>query len=234
MLSQGLRMPYRIICDFDGSIAQQDVTDCLLEAFALPEWREWEAEWQAGRVGSRECMWHQVDLLRVLHEELDRHLDQMAIDPTFVDFVAHANRLGCTLLVVSDGIDYAIRRILSRYGLGFLPVIANHLECLERDRYQLSFPYHHSECRSGAGTCKCHMARGDDPHRPQSLLIGDGVSDFCAATAVDVVFAKDKLLVYCREQGLPYYAFTNFAEALQLLNTLVQQAMDVGSFLELT
>ncbi|MBF0154033.1 MAG: MtnX-like HAD-IB family phosphatase [Magnetococcales bacterium] len=216
-------MPFRIICDFDGTIARKDVTDSLLEAFALPEWRLWETEWQAGRLGSRACMERQIGLLRASLEDLDDHLDRIDIDPGFARFVDHAQRLGCDLLVVSDGIDYAIQRILHRHGLGFLPVIANHLERVGQDRYRLSFPHAHTLCSAAAGTCKCHVARNHASSGRRHLLVGDGASDFCAAAQVDLVFAKDKLLRHCLERGLPHVPFVRFTRATWLLGALAQK-----------
>ena len=42
-------------CDFDGTLTLNDTVDAILEAFAEPEWTEVEAEWAAGRIGSRDC-----------------------------------------------------------------------------------------------------------------------------------------------------------------------------------
>ena len=203
-----------ILCDFDGTIVLEDVTDALLERFALPEWRALEVAWQAGRIGSRACMSGQIALLRVVPSELDRYLDQLEIDPDFPAFVGHAHRLGWKVTVVSDGVDYAIRRILNRHGLGHLPVFANHLEHLDGDCYRLSFPHANPDCLPVSGTCKCHVARQSGSMR---ILIGDGASDFCAAGAVQMVWAKDALLRHCRERGLPHRPFSRFSDCLELL-----------------
>lgn len=57
------------------------------------------------------------------------------------------------------------------------------------------------------------------------LLIGDGASDFCAAGAVDLVFAKHRLLEHCRANDLPYVAITGFADALVLLPSLLEGSL---------
>ncbi len=116
-----------ILCDFDGTIAVADVTDELLANFATPEWSRIEADWRAGRISSRECMTAQVALMDASQEAVDALLDTLTIDPAFPAFVADATRLGIPITVVSDGLDYAIRRILGGYGLGYLPIQANHL-----------------------------------------------------------------------------------------------------------
>ncbi len=223
-------MKCRIVCDFDGTIALEDVTDTLLERFALPEWQAIEEDWKSGRIGSRECMLRQVDLLRATPAELDACLDHVAIDPGFPSFVALAHRLGCELLVVSDGLDYAIRRILTRHRLDHLPILANRLELLGETRWRLAFPHASDGCAKGSGTCKCRIATdGDDAHTTLRILIGDGASDFCAATSVHMVLAKDKLLAHCRAHSLPHIGFADFAEAGRLLDDLLRGDPDIAA-----
>jgi 2,3-diketo-5-methylthio-1-phosphopentane phosphatase len=213
-------MSWNILCDFDGTIASEDVTDSLLSRFADPEWQSIEAEWKAGRIGSRECMTRQVDLIRATRADIDRHLDGIEIDRDFAGFVAMCRDYQLPVTVVSDGLDYAIRALLTREGLGDLPIIANHLEPVGDDRYRMLSPYADAGCRSASGTCKCAVAATGDT---DVLLIGDGASDFCAGGIVDLVFAKASLLEHCRKRGLPHVACANFAEAQALLPALVEE-----------
>lgn len=214
-------MAWNILCDFDGTIATEDVTDSLLTRFAAPEWQTIEAEWKAGRIGSRECMTRQIALIRATHEEIDRHLADIEIDPNFSEFVLLCQNHGLPLTVVSDGLDYPIRALLAREGLSSLPVIANHLEPVGRDRYRMLSPNADPSCRSASGTCKCAIAAASGAS--DVLLIGDGASDFCAGGMVDLVFAKASLLDHCRKRGLPHVACANFAEAQALLPDLLDE-----------
>ena len=219
-------MNWRILCDFDGTISRKDVTDSVLERFALDGWEEIEAEWKAGRIGSRECMQRQVGLIRASQDALDRHLDEVEIDPGFPDFVALCREEGVPLTVVSDGLDYSIRRVLGRHGLGDLPVVANRLEVLEQGRYRLSFPYSNEACAKASGTCKCKIA---EQQTGMTLMLGDGTSDMCVAGSVDLVFAKDSLLTHCRSQSLPFVAYHDFANATRLLETLLDEPVRLGA-----
>ena len=106
-------MTHQIFCDFDGTISSCDVTDVLLEAFADPGWREIEAQWQAGTIGSAECMARQVALMHCTRDALDYALDSIVIDPGFADFVAFCRRIGASLTVVSDGLLYVVERVLA-------------------------------------------------------------------------------------------------------------------------
>ena len=209
-----------IICDFDGTISPEDVTDGILSRFAEPEWVEIETAWKSGLIGSRECMRDQIALVQADKSEIDRYLDSVSIDPHFPAFTAFCNENSIKLNIVSDGIDYAIHRILSRYKLGPLSVMANRLKYSGASSYGLEFPYAKGTCTSAAGTCKCDIARGAYDGRAaytSTLLIGDGASDYCVARHVDFTFAKDRLLEHCRSHGLPHVQFTDFDHARLLL-----------------
>ncbi|HYM31130.1 MAG TPA: MtnX-like HAD-IB family phosphatase [Candidatus Cybelea sp.] len=218
-------MRWAIVCDFDGTIAVEDVTDSVLARFADPAWREIENDWKAGLIGSRECMARQVDLLRCERSELDAHIDAVRIDPAFPAFVSFCRRKGVSLRVVSDGLDYVILRVLRRHGIHNLPVVANRLDMLPGGRYRLGFPNALGACVAASGTCKCSTMSAGPGHdirvRPRHLLIGDGASDFCAATGADLVFAKDRLLAHCEQRNLPHVAFADFGEARRLFAALL-------------
>lgn len=213
---------WTILCDFDGTISTRDVTDALLERFSRPGWELLEEQWRAGRIGSRECMAGQVALLDASAGELDAFVDAMEIDPAFPAFVADAQAAGANLVVVSDGLDRAIARILGNHGLGGLPIVANRL--LQRDarHWQVEFPHGDAACRSGSGNCKCACARGHRASDRSTLLIGDGQSDFCVAGSVDFVFAKHRLPGHCREAGLPHAPISGFRDAIALLPRLLR------------
>jgi 2,3-diketo-5-methylthio-1-phosphopentane phosphatase len=211
---------WNILCDFDGTISTEDVIDGLLERYGQEGWRALEADWVAGQIGSRECMQGQVALLDLAGDELDAHLDTLAVDPDFPAFVAEARRQGHQVSVVSDGLDYAIRRLLARHGLGDLPVAANRLSPGDVPRrWRLDSPFSADDC--GSGTCKCARIQGARaaPAGPV-LLVGDGRSDFCASGAADLVFAKGRLARYCAEQQLRHRPIAGFGDALALLPDL--------------
>ena len=74
------RVKCRVLLDFDGTISKVDTTDMLLERFAAPAWRDIEEEWKAGRIGSRECMVRQIDLVRATPAEMDAFIATVEID----------------------------------------------------------------------------------------------------------------------------------------------------------
>jgi 2,3-diketo-5-methylthio-1-phosphopentane phosphatase len=218
---------WTLLCDFDGTISHDDATDLLLERFARAGWETLEADWKAGRIGSRACMAGQIALLDVDAAALDAAIDALRLDPHFVPFVQAVRRAGHELIVVSDGVDRCIRRSLARLGLSNLPVFSNRLEGRGPRDWHLAFPHADDACRRASGTCKCAVADASGPRRP-TLLIGDGSSDFCVAGQADLVFAKGRLIDHCRSHGIRHHPIADFADALPLLVELQRHADSIS------
>ena len=204
-----------MLCDFDGTISVDDVTDSILLRFARPGWEALERDWRAGRIGSRECMAGQVALLDCSAEELDAHVERLPIDADFAAFVEVVAATGVPLTVVSDGLDRAIHALLGRHGLGQLAVRASHLVQTGPRRWRLEFPHALPSCRSAGATCKCAVATSARARsgRPV-LMIGDGASDRCVAAEAGLTFARKELLAHCAEHGLAHIAVADFAGAI--------------------
>jgi len=208
------RMKCRVLLDFDGTISPVDTTDLLLERFAAPAWRDVEEDWKAGRIGSRECMVRQIDLVRATPAEMDAFIGSVEVDPGFGGFVSRFRRLGHTLFVLSDGLDRTIRTLLDRADVD-IPYFANHLQWRGGDRWRLAFPHSKGTCTALMGNCKCSFADGWP--RQLNIVVGDGRSDFCLAERADLVLAKGSLLEHCRKADLPHFGFADFDEATRLL-----------------
>ena len=211
-------MPLKILCDFDGTISIADTTDAIFDRFA-PSWLEIEALWEAGEIGPAECMRRQIELLDASLPELDEALDELSIDPTFPAFTQFCASSGIELIVVSDGVDYFIRRILQNAGLHGLSIRANRLIQLGDRKYTLSHPHKAQGCASGAGTCKCRQAAIERTGR-RTVLIGDGRSDFCVSRKADFVFAKKSLLKHTQEQGIDAFEYSTFSDVQAVLEHL--------------
>jgi 2-hydroxy-3-keto-5-methylthiopentenyl-1-phosphate phosphatase len=202
-------------CDFDGTIATEDVTDLVLGRFALPAWRDIEARWEAGAIDSAECMREQVRLIRAEQDEIDEFLGQVDIDPGFMDFKRFCDRSGIEVVIVSDGVDHFIHRVLALHEVSGIRIVANRLIVTESG-FDLAFPHARADCRFASGVCKCAVLKGAAPH----VFIGDGRSDFCAARRAGMVFAKGKLAAYCRREAIPHAVYADFFDVLDMTLSL--------------
>ncbi|PSC05555.1 phosphatase [Alsobacter soli] len=208
----------RILCDFDGTVTRQDVTDALLEAWADPTWTDVEELWTTGAIGSRECLTRQVSLLRGEPSDIDAVIDGIEVEVGFREFVAYCALRGFRLEIVSDGLDYAIRRILERLDLT-VPFRANGLTRDAEGDWALQTPHADSGCAADSAHCKC---RSGVPFQSDALtvVIGDGRSDICLAGSADLVFAKEgpsgpsTLLRHMRAHRRPVEPFTTFFDVV--------------------
>ncbi|HTR00483.1 MAG TPA: MtnX-like HAD-IB family phosphatase [Candidatus Acidoferrum sp.] len=209
---------WSILCDFDGTVSLVDVTDTLLSRFGMEGYQTLESAWAAGKIGSRECMGAQIALLDASKDELDSALDTIELDASFKAFVTLARKLGMPVKIVSDGLDYAIDRILRRHGLGDLPIYANKLTQVGERRWQLQFPHSDKDCVKASGNCKCALVSGCQRNSGRVLFVGDGGSDFCASGQADFVLAKLKLIEFCQQEDIDHLAIAGFEQALGFLN----------------
>jgi 2-hydroxy-3-keto-5-methylthiopentenyl-1-phosphate phosphatase len=213
-----------IFCDFDGTITEVDATDQILTQLAHPSWREVEQEWTRGLIGSRECLERQMALVATTPAELNSLIDAIPVDPYFASFDRLARKSGCPLVIVSDGLDYVIRRTLRRAGVRRALRNGDNFFAssfhLEGGRASISFPHSSPECTHGCATCK--PALMERHGREPVIYIGDGLSDRFAVERADLIFAKRRLLTYCHEHGLNAHDFETFRDITRTLPDLIE------------
>ena len=216
-----------VLVDFDGTVVLDDTTDLILERFADPSWRAIEAAWTQGRIGSRECLSRQINLVQASEAELDEIADQAPVDPDFREFVDACHELGLQPVIGSDGFDRIIARVLARVGVK-LPMISNRLIADGDKRWRAEFPHFQSDCRSQSGNCKCTQIL---EHSLPRLLIGDGRSDFCPCSHATLVFAKKALAAHCKSSKIDHIEITGFADVVRALPTIMsaRQRVDAAS-----
>jgi 2,3-diketo-5-methylthio-1-phosphopentane phosphatase len=223
-------MTTEIICDFDGTVARPDTVDELLEALADPAWRGIEERWRRGEIDSRECMARQVPLLRGGWTAIARFLDQrVTVHPSFARFAAWCASRGIALRIASEGIDRVIHHLLAREHIAVASVWASRLAVGSDGTLSLDFSHASGRTYCGAALCKCETFRPSParalPVRPIRVLIGDGRSDFCAASRADVVFARAMLLDHCRAEQIRCFAFESF----DTVRTLIEHSLTTAS-----
>ncbi len=222
-----------IFLDFDGTISRRDAIDAILETYADREWLAIEEEWQAGRIGSRECLRRQMELVSATPDELDALLASIKVDEGFAALLETCAMYGVAAHIVSDGFDYCIHRILSRPALGLAPLLRDvqiFSSHLERDggNWRVAFPHPEQVCEHGCATCKPALMRALNPAGAPVIFVGDGLSDRYAARGADIVLAKNSLEVYCQDQLIPYVLYDNLSEVAARLDATLRARTSVG------
>ncbi len=216
-------MKLRIFTDFDGTVAARDVGDGLFARFAHPDWHKAVLAWKQGLLTSRECLERECQLARADKEAIAAYADEQQLDPHFNSFADFCAAHAIPLMVLSDGLDFYIERILRRHGLAHIPFRSNHLIFGSEQRIRPEFPYYELGCKV-CGNCKGYHVRANRTDGELVVYIGDGLSDRCGAKEADIVLAKGDLLHYCRTHGLPHAPFQTFADCLAHVQAILKGA----------
>jgi 2-hydroxy-3-keto-5-methylthiopentenyl-1-phosphate phosphatase len=206
-----------LFLDFDGTISRRDAVDVILETYADPKWLTFEAEWRAGRMGSRDCLRAQMALVRATRKQIDSLLDEIGIDEDLVPLLEMCAAHYIPAHIVSDGFDYCIRRILSGASKRVAALLrggrvcAGHLES-RGHLWPTEFPFFHQTCGHGCATCKPAVMRLLNKTNAPAIFVGDGLSDRYAAESADLVFAKDGLASYCTEHSIEHTPYQNLGD----------------------
>ncbi len=203
--------PIALLIDYDGTVAQTDVSDALMAEFVTEEWEARAAEYDAGLSGSRRLMEWEVGLITASPDSLRALAASQPHDRGFAPFVRWAQAAGIPVEVVSDGFGFFIPAALEALGVGDVAVVSADTTFPQGDRPRIAFPNGHPRCFV-CGTCKRARVLAHQAAGRAVVFVGDGESDRYAAGYADVVFAKHSLLRLCVENGWPFRRWTEFAE----------------------
>jgi 2,3-diketo-5-methylthio-1-phosphopentane phosphatase len=203
--------------DFDGTITRRDVLDDLIQRYALSDaWKLIEERWQAGIIGSRDCLTEEFNLIRIGKAELAQFLESVDVDPGLNRLLATLRRHHVPVTVLSDGIDHFIRAVLARNGITDMPVRSNTL--LHRGkRLSLRCPHASSTCSCAAAHCKCTSAQELLQIGRKSIYIGDGRSDLCPSRKAGAVFAKAALAQALTREAIPFTPYVTLNDVADTL-----------------
>ena len=202
-----------IVSDFDGTITKTDTLSKFLEDYADDKWLDIENDWRDGKFGSQECLIKQFALVPGLSAELiSNFLETVEIDEGFVSFSKQAAKRNIPIVILSDGLDYFINKILEKNKLDFINVITNHAYFNDWGKFVIEFPNDSKHCTNDAGTCKCKAVRNLKKLYNKVVYVGDGASDFCVSKEPDILYAKSGLEEYCIQNSLKHIPFRTYKD----------------------
>ena len=213
----------KIFIDFDGTVTKKDVGDELFRVFSRTSIESYLAEYRRGNLSAVSCYRLQAESCGSLNRRnLDDLISEQEIDSSVLDFFDFCRQNGMECRIVSDGMDYYIKKILNKSGLGRVPFYANRLELVPYDSdgrvcMKISFPYTDEECDRCA-CCKRNIMLTRCADEDLIMYIGEGYSDRCPVRYADVVFAKDELRRFCQHNKIPHFEYKSFSDIIRFLN----------------
>ncbi len=202
-----------VLCDFDGTVTQIDVTNALYLKFGDEVCKAAMNRWLRGEITTPQELRTCFPRMHARKEEMEAFLDTVPLDPGFERLVWFCRERGYRFAVLSDGLRWYIERILRRYGFDGLTVYANEID-FQEDGVRLSFPYH-DPALPKRGTAKPNIVRRYQREGMGVAFIGDGLSDVEVAGVADVLYAKGRFLEHCREHEIPAIPFSELREVVE-------------------
>ena len=177
-------------------------------------WSEFEQSLDDGTRSLRDVLQAEAGMVRGTFAEISALLRrEIAVEPSFISFAAWCARRSYPLTIVSSGIESIIRDRLDEHGLSHLPVIANEVDP-NPNGWSIRF-----RDDVANGTDKAAIVRVAKAAGKRTVFIGDGRSDYLAAAAADLCFAKRGLPLekHLRERGTAFEPFSTFDEIERVL-----------------
>jgi 2-hydroxy-3-keto-5-methylthiopentenyl-1-phosphate phosphatase len=216
---------FKIFCDFDGTITENDVWIAVGEYFINKKdrWVEVIRQFENLEIGARECFLKECELIENFDKKIfDSIIDSQKIDVYFKDFKSYCDENKLPLVILSEGMDYYIERILSNNNID-LKYYSNGFRLTPDEKsFHLEYPYSDYECTK-CGCCKRNLIINMCADDEIAVYIGDGYSDVCAVNYADIVFAKKSLASYCWKNNITYFDYKNFDDVIRKLEKLLTQ-----------
>ncbi len=214
----------KIFVDFDGTITKEDVGTAFFRRFGnKTESLRYVDKWKTGELSGRDLTLMEAEFVRVTKEDALNFAEDFEIDHGFKSFVSFCKDNSIDITVLSDGLDFYIKKIFETNEISLLPYYSN-LAHFESGGIKIEFPYQ-SDCTK-CGNCKGYHILTKTGIDDVVVYIGDGFSDRCAVQYADMVFAKDDLLRYCEDNNVTYFPFEDFGD----VNEKLQKILRTGKF----
>ncbi len=210
-----------ILCDFDGTITLEDVTNALLDHFTGRIWRETVLlDYRAGRINHLGVMQGSYAYLKTpLTEVLEFSRQDTQIRPNFEKLVSFCREQNYPLAVVSGGLDFYIKEFLPP-GIPFHSYLGAFDEAEGVWRVNLPDWPQVDISKEDFKVRVLEELRREHPADVPAVFIGDGRNDGPVAQHADLVFAVrgSYLTRICAERGQPFIEFEDFAEVIAALH----------------
>lgn len=218
----------KIYIDFDGTISKNDIGNKLFKKFGGNGVNQIIDDYINEKINAIEFYEKLINTCRPISKtELISFINEQEIDQTFIEFLSFCESVNkcqkiLDLCILSDGFDLYIEPLLKKHKINNLKYFANKLNLNEDGTLKAEFPYTDEECTRCACCKRNHLLTlsADDDI---IVYIGNGYSDQCAVNFADIVFARDRLQVYCQKKNISYYLYNNFSDIINRLDEILKR-----------
>jgi len=203
-------------CDFDGTVTEEDISFFLLGTFAQGDWRRLLRDYKQHRISVGEFNTRAFVMVKADKPTLLGALKgEVRVRAGFHELVKYCLKKGFRLVVVSNGLEFYIRAVLTDLGLGDVEVYAAQASFHPEG---MKVQYVGPDGQRLEDGFKEAYIQSFRKLRYRVIYIGNGDSDVAPAEYAHHVFATGDLLAYCRENNLKYKPFETFLDVVKELN----------------
>lgn len=200
-------------CDFDSTIAVEDVSFLLLDAFADGDWRQILQQYRERRITVGVFNEESFGMVKADRQTLlDFMKDRVKIRPGFKELLDYCAKNGIRFVIVSNGLRFYIEAIMKDIGIDNIEVHAAETEFTPRG---LKVRYIGPDGRELMDHFKRSYTESFLSQGYRVIYIGDGISDSYPAVQAHHIFARDDLLAYCQKNNLSCIPFDDLNDVVR-------------------
>ena len=208
-----------VLCDFDGTVSEIEASIAILRHFIPGQWEKYERPWLEREISTHDCLGYQFTMLKVSVEKMARFASEnIGLRDGFKEFIAWCRTQGHGLVITSSGVDFYIKAILEKNGLGEVPFVADRTHWVEGIGPIAEEGLFNEDC-DWCGNCKLDLLKLYHSRKAKVVYVGDGATDECPASKADMVLARAKLLEFCKKEELanchPFETFFDVRKAIE-------------------
>jgi len=206
-------------CDFDNTIASEDVSFQILDAFADGNWRWFLEEYREGRISVGVFSDKTFNMVKADEQTILNFIfkDEVKIRAGFRELLAYCTKKGFEFVIVSNGLSFYIEAILKDIDVADIEVFAAQTQFNPEGLKVKYIGPDGSELQDNfkKAYTELFLRKGY-----RVVYIGDGASDCSPASRAHHIFARDDLLAYCQKNNLnctPFNDLNDVVRGLELL-----------------
>ncbi|WXG44618.1 MAG: MtnX-like HAD-IB family phosphatase [Promethearchaeati archaeon SRVP18_Atabeyarchaeia-1] len=210
------------MCDFDGTITEDDVAQLIFDRFGSHIWWDIENRFRRGEISCKNALIGEFSTVRASRQEIENFVkSNVLMNSDFSRFVESCRTKNVPLAVVSDGLDFYIDLVLREVNLDGVEIYCNKA-VFEDNKVRINFPYVNPRCDK-CGNCKTQHLKKLKSKGYFVMYVGDGYSDMCVAKEADFIIAKSHLLDFCRANKIACAPFREFGEVPELVDKRIKE-----------
>ena len=186
----------------------------VFERFAAPNWREFEADYHAGRLSVEQFNAAALGTVEATRDELrEFSAESVTVRQGFLELLDWAHWNEWVVTVVSNGFDFYVDGVLDAIGADR---IARHAGRTRHD-YRWRVTYYSPRGVELEEGFKLSYAAAYQNSGDFVAYVGDGASDIQAARLAQAVFARDTLLTRLQDEHPRVRPFETFNQVVAVL-----------------